>query len=170
MKTRALIAAVAATLLGGGVAYATIPDGQGLIHACVKENGGQLRVIDVGSCSSSEQPLDWNQVGPAGPPGAQGPVGPANVVVRTANDGVGFVTVTFHVNCYPGEKATGAGYGGPDADLPFVHVLSIVPQAGGSDASQGDTPTGFTFTVENSSAGTTGYHPIGFQPYVMCVG
>jgi hypothetical protein len=181
MKKRALTAITAGVLLalGGGIAYATIPDNNGVIHACYKQNSGQLRVSDDGGCSSSESPLDWNQsgsqgptgnAGPAGPPGSEGPPGPANVVVRTLNAGVGFVTVTFHLDCYPGERATGAGYGGPDEDLPFLKVLAIVPQAGSQDATQGDTPTGFTFTVDNSSAGTTGFHPITFQPYILCAG
>jgi hypothetical protein len=57
-----------AASLAGGVAYATIPDAQGVIHACFKANG-QLRVVESGRCSSGETALDWNQTGLPGPPG-----------------------------------------------------------------------------------------------------
>lgn len=69
-------------LLVGGVAYATIPDGSGVIHGCYARSGGSLRVIDAGvtNCSSKETALDWNMAGvqgPAGPQGAPGPQGAA---------------------------------------------------------------------------------------------
>jgi hypothetical protein len=59
-----------------GVAWATIPDGQGIIHGCYKTDNGQLRVVDAASCNASETPLSWRQTGPQGVPGAQGPPGP----------------------------------------------------------------------------------------------
>ena len=73
------------------VAYASIPDASGVIHACYHVNGaGQidgsatLRVIDAASsnkdgtaCKKDENPLDWNQQGIQGPQGPQGPAGPA---------------------------------------------------------------------------------------------
>ena len=76
----ALVAlAIVGTLLAvGGIAYATIPDGGGVIHGCYQKNQGTLRVIDNGTtqtCSSSETPLNWSQTGPQGPQGAQGPQG-----------------------------------------------------------------------------------------------
>lgn len=76
----ALVAlAIVGTLLTvGGIAYATIPDGGGVIHGCYQKNQGTLRVIDTGTtqtCSSSETPLNWSQTGPQGPQGAQGPQG-----------------------------------------------------------------------------------------------
>ena len=71
----------AAAVLAGGVAYATIPDSQGVIHGCYTPNPtGQLRVIDTDkgqTCKTGEQALSWNQTGPQGPSGAQGPSGPA---------------------------------------------------------------------------------------------
>jgi hypothetical protein len=78
MKRTVLIILTAGLIaLAGGVAYATIPDGQGVIHACYKPLKGDLRVIDSGSCASGELPLSWNQVGPQGPIGPVGPAGPA---------------------------------------------------------------------------------------------
>ena len=67
---------VGSLLVAGGIAYATIPDGGGVIHACYQKNQGALRVIDTDkaqTCSSSESPLIWNQTGQQGPPGPTGP-------------------------------------------------------------------------------------------------
>ena len=63
--TSILIAAiaVAATV---GVAYAAIPDANGVIRACYSRSGGALRVSDNGTCKSTEISLTWNNVGPAG--------------------------------------------------------------------------------------------------------
>jgi len=74
-KTFTALGAAALLALAAGVAYATIPDGQGVIHACYKTNKGDLRVIDTGGCAVGELPLSWNQIGPQGPVGPQGPQG-----------------------------------------------------------------------------------------------
>ena len=60
--------------LAGGVAYATIPGSDGMIHACYSRSGGALRVVDasVTGCKSGETSLDWNVRGAAGPQGAVG--------------------------------------------------------------------------------------------------
>jgi len=74
-----LIGLVAVLLtLAGGVAYATIPGADGVIHACYAKSGGALRVVDasVTGCKSGETSLDWNMHGPAGQQGAAGAVGP----------------------------------------------------------------------------------------------
>src|SRR6476469_2672271 len=77
MKRWAVIASIAAaTAIVGGVAYATIPDSDGVIHGCYASSGG-LRVVDAGQgCLKSETSLDWNQRGPAGAQGDRGPEGP----------------------------------------------------------------------------------------------
>jgi hypothetical protein len=77
MKRLALIT-TAGIALAGGVAYATIPDSGGVIHACRLKGVGTLRAIDSDAgqkCSSLEAELDWNQRGPQGPAGSQGPKG-----------------------------------------------------------------------------------------------
>jgi len=76
-----LLGVVVALAASAGIAYATIPDAGGVIHACYKstgDNAGAVRVIDAPaqSCKTSESALDWNQTGPPGPPGPQGPAGP----------------------------------------------------------------------------------------------
>jgi hypothetical protein len=55
----------------GGIAYASIPDGSGVIHGCYGNSNGQLRVIDDAqqTCKNQETPLDWNAQGPPGPSG-----------------------------------------------------------------------------------------------------
>lgn len=58
------------------VAYATIPDTGGVIHACYDSGNRMLRVIDteVGeACRSKEMALSWNQTGPQGSEGPRGP-------------------------------------------------------------------------------------------------
>lgn len=79
MHAKRLVAVVAALALAvvAGAAYATIPDGQGVIHGCYKKSG-ILRVVDpaLGPCSDDETTLDWNQTGPRGLDGAPGPQGP----------------------------------------------------------------------------------------------
>jgi type VI secretion system secreted protein Hcp len=84
-------------LVGGGVAVAvaSVPGSDGVIHACVSTDdsgapittGGNLRVIDPGagqSCDTTSNPsgapgteenLLWNQTGPRGATGRQGPAG-----------------------------------------------------------------------------------------------
>jgi hypothetical protein len=70
-----LFAAVTASLAVGGIAYATIPDQNGVIHGCRNDGSGVLRVIDAdtSSCLQSETALDWNVSGPQGEPGPEGP-------------------------------------------------------------------------------------------------
>jgi hypothetical protein len=81
VESSALVAAAAMLALAGGVAYATIPDANGVVHGCYNTVNGNLRVIDVAAgqtCKNSEAALNWNLVGPAGipgPPGAPGTPG-----------------------------------------------------------------------------------------------
>lgn len=75
----ALVCVAAAAV--AGIAYASIPDSNGLIHGCYNTGSnpsGQLRVVDTGkgaTCSKNEQALTWNQTGPQGPQGPQGAKG-----------------------------------------------------------------------------------------------
>jgi hypothetical protein len=79
----------------GGVAFASIPDSHGVIHACYQKQGGVLRVINsakrghAGRCGRSEVSLTFNQRGRRGLRGAQGtqgiqgPQGPAGPLTTT---------------------------------------------------------------------------------------
>ena len=58
---RAALIAIAGVLAVGGIAYATIPDANGVIHGCRNDQSGELRVIESGDCRPSESALDWVQ-------------------------------------------------------------------------------------------------------------
>lgn len=82
MTKKVVVLAAIIFAVFAGVAYATIPDNNGVIHGCYTPNkNGQESALSVfdsatGSCGRGETELDWNQTGPAGPQGAQGPQGP----------------------------------------------------------------------------------------------
>jgi hypothetical protein len=81
LTQRKMVIAGAALILLGALAYATIPDTNGIIHGCYKKSGGTLRVIDdtVSQCDSrAEIPIQWSQTGP------QGPAGPAGYSLATS--------------------------------------------------------------------------------------
>jgi hypothetical protein len=67
-------AAFLVALGAAAFAYATVPDGEGVIHGCALKKIGTLRVIDpaIQECTRVEVPIDWNQTGPKGDPGAPG--------------------------------------------------------------------------------------------------
>ena len=70
-KKLAFVAAGAVAALAlGSFAFAAIPDGGGVIHACYKKDTGVLRVTDTATnvpkgCTTKETALDWNQQGPS---------------------------------------------------------------------------------------------------------
>ncbi|MFY9580509.1 MAG: hypothetical protein WAQ33_14445 [Gaiellaceae bacterium] len=60
------------------MAYATIPDSNGIIQGCYANKDGALRVIDPATsqtCLNKETAVTWNQTGPQGPVGPRGPAG-----------------------------------------------------------------------------------------------
>jgi hypothetical protein len=100
---------LAAGAAGGGAAYAvaSVPDGNGVIHACVELQSGStlpvtggpnLRIIDPAAnqhCNTvnavggppQEATLDWNQAGPQGVTGPTGPTGPPGPTTTIAGGG-----------------------------------------------------------------------------------
>jgi hypothetical protein len=79
LKRLMILTGIGAALVAGGVASASIPDSNGLIHGCFKPQTGDLRVIDPASpkkedasCKKTETALNWNQAGPQGPAGKDG--------------------------------------------------------------------------------------------------
>ncbi len=63
-KAAALVIATVAVAITAGVvsAQASIPDSNGVIHACYRNTTGELRVIDTGSggsCYTDETALSW---------------------------------------------------------------------------------------------------------------
>ena len=68
----------AGALLVGGIAYASIPDANGVIHACYRTDGdSRFQVINAPSqrCPVGWTALDFNQTGPIGPSGRSGATG-----------------------------------------------------------------------------------------------
>ena len=57
----AALVVLVATGMAAGVAWATIPDGSGTIHACYSASDKSLRVVDWGNCSRGEATVSWGQ-------------------------------------------------------------------------------------------------------------
>jgi len=74
MKRRLVVLIGAISLIvAGGIAYASIPGPDGVIHGCYKNSTGMLIAIDsAASCPTGYTALNWNQTGPQGPPGLSG--------------------------------------------------------------------------------------------------
>lgn len=77
-KGKRIIVGFAALSVLSLIAYASIPDADGVIHGCYKRAGGQLRLIDhpAAQCDNNETAIQWSQTGPQGPTGPEGPIGP----------------------------------------------------------------------------------------------
>ena len=107
----ALVATVAA-LSVAGLAYASIPDGSGVIHGCYSPsgadatNGTPLNIVDspTASCGKNKQPISWNQTGPAGPPGISG-----YEIVRTSVMDPPNTETIAQAACPTGKRVLGGG-------------------------------------------------------------
>jgi len=86
-KTRIAVVAGVAGIVVGGIVFATIPDGGGVIHGCYTRSTGVLRVIDDGvtNCKQAETSLSWNIQGQRGQQGLPGPIGPSDGILATQN-------------------------------------------------------------------------------------
>jgi hypothetical protein len=124
----AVLAASVLLALAAGAAYATIPDAQGVIHACYDNQSGQVRIVDTApnplpkGCGAKESAISWNQTGPAGPAGVLG--------FYTVQKGVD-VPAHEHdfesLDCDPGDRATGGGYAVDPNHLEDVRVADSGP-------------------------------------------
>jgi hypothetical protein len=98
-KTIITAAASALVLAGTGTALASIPDSNGVFHACYTptSNGSPatVKVINTalsgGHCLSGQKGMRWSQTGPQGPQGPAGPstAGPAGLDVQVVYDPAG---------------------------------------------------------------------------------
>jgi hypothetical protein len=97
-------------LVGGGYAWASIPDSSGTIQGCYTNKSPHvLRVIDTAKatqCPSGTTALSWNQQGPAGTPGL------TNTGWHRATIGIpgNQATATADINCPTGQLVVAAGF------------------------------------------------------------
>jgi hypothetical protein len=129
---RLVLLGVGALALAGGLAYASIPDSDGTIHACLLKSLEQVRIIDPSEqqCRPNETPISWSQTGPQGATGPTGATGPQGATGATGPQG-----------------ATGAtGSPGPRGGLNNVQVVT---------ATATPSSSGFATALVNCPAGTT---------------
>ena len=177
-RVRRSLTAVAVFVLAGvvaGVAWATIPDGTGTIHACYSVSDKTLRVIDSGACAKDEAPVSWNKnaiQGPQGPQGNQGPQGdtgpqgPAGLTyasTQSADVSTDSVIGGFSktLTCPSGQKALNGGwfwdvlYGPTKMDQPTVQSEPTGDDswtfAAGANSSYSGEPITVTLTCVNAS-------------------
>jgi|SRR5687768_3102275 len=75
-----LLAVIAIVVATGGVSKAKVPDSEGLIHACVTPQTGEMRILDPDTvpalCKTGQYLLTWNAAGRQGDEGDEGDEGP----------------------------------------------------------------------------------------------
>jgi hypothetical protein len=115
--SKKLVASIIAVIAiaGGASAFASLPDGAGVVHGCYDKASGQLRVTDPNTntpkgCSTKEAALNWNQQGPQGPAGPAGITGLHQVYDTSPEWTTGGIH-SLTVSCPAGERALGIGYG-----------------------------------------------------------
>lgn len=127
-------AAAGALVMTAGLATASVPSADGVVHGC-RNARGALRVIDTEAgarCARNEVALDWSQRGPVGPKGedgatgARGPRGPAGVArvyvvarSRQFNPGDYWSTdyATLAAACAAGDRVLSGGFAVPSTNL-----------------------------------------------------
>jgi hypothetical protein len=95
-----------AMLAGGGIAWASIPGPDGVIHGCRKNSDGSLRAIDSAAiCPNGWTALNWRQSGLSSLEWTQETVSiPAEAVAQDSG---------VSVMCPAGKLAVGGGGNGP---------------------------------------------------------
>jgi len=135
-------AAVIGALAIAGATAAANTTTSAVIHGCVKNNGGTIRIVATaaGCDKKSESPLEWNAAGPQGLPGISGY---EMVVKEQSESALGFFG-SVSVNCPTGKKVLGGG------------ALAVTSDGGVQDGYQvlnssplADTGWRATFNIDN---------------------
>lgn len=128
----AITAVATASLLGGAVAWASIPAPDGTINGCRKNTDGSIRVIDsTATCPSGWTALNWSQTGPQGPagPAYTPPVSTRGTSVVSGQLGPGQESV-LRALCFSNEIALGGGYQNRDPqNLTVVMARDLFQQS-----------------------------------------
>ena len=148
--------------LAAGVAWATIPDGSGTIHACYNSADKSMRVFDSGSCKKGkgEAPVSWNQGaiqglpgprGDKGPVGATGQQGPAGLTYAATVTGQAFADPQIggffkELTCPQGTKAL-------DGTFQWVFFQDPMPPADVESFPIGDDAWGWAVGASSESKG-----------------
>jgi hypothetical protein len=138
--------------VGAGIAYASIPGPDGVIHGCYKNStpaqGALIAVDSAASCPSGYTALNWNQTGPQGP---AGPPGLSNFMHAASEV---YVSQTGHfagLNCPPGYIAIDGTAAVVDDNT--GELLPIDPGVGVEVVLTNGLPTGYRWSIETGFAG-----------------
>ena len=185
-----VLIALTVGLAAAGIAYASIPGPDGVIHGCYLKSGGNVRVIDsTAKCKATETSLDWNQRGVTGPRGATGargttgPTGPAGITLFANVNGIdgslvggnatgasrfgaGVYEVTFDrdiTNC-AGTASPGFNQGSSGV----ITGAKIEQVNMGEKAKAGPDPNTVAVWISQDSSGTSFYSDSSFHLIVVC--
>src|SRR3954453_13906916 len=174
----AVIVAVAAA---GGIAYASIPDSGGVIHACYNPSGtktpsgAQLSLLDSDghSCPKGQTEITWNRTGPPGNDGADGVSVTSEAFTADPNalncptGGSKFTaaedSVTYACN---GEKGDTGDTGPPGPSAAYTNY-----DTSSHSIAEGDTQTVSSLTVPAGSyvlSGSVGAGGIDDTDFMQC--
>ncbi|MGZ8783245.1 MAG: hypothetical protein ACXWZB_07075 [Gaiellaceae bacterium] len=144
------------------VAWGSIPDGAGAIHACYHKSNGSVRIIDpdLTECKRGELPIEWDVQGPAGEPGQQGEQGPQG----EPGAGVDGFTTTFGptpvptANVSTPELVILSGLpAGPSFATVSLNVSNGSGQAVALICAIGEAGPAYSFNVPGNSSGPGPY-------------
>lgn len=145
MRTFRRLVTICATLAvgaaGGGLAVASIPSSNGVIHSCYSKSTGSLRVVSSTRCPRGQASLAWNQRGPRGLKGNTGAQGPGAQVLRFTSDTTNSrFTVLRRVSGYTFEAKCTVSSGSSTVEMDLIIPNGVTVAEAGSviDSINGD--------------------------------
>jgi hypothetical protein len=146
---------VPALALGSGIAYATIPDGGGVVTACMLKNVGTVRLIDtslpssnvLSHCTAFESQVSWNQKGQAGTPGANGANGADGKSVVMGDAGANCANGGVSLTVGSDTRYVCNGANGQDGQPGRAEEPGVGPSRIATGLSSPVAPAGYSTTV-----------------------